>query len=305
MTSEAGGRVRLAQAENAEARALRAPDHWSHIYGAAIQELDKTAMQALSAKSLNPGKTLTRVGMRFWFMVALLVACFSPVAHSRSCGDNPLRVAIDIGHSRVVPGADSARGKPEYEFNRRYALELLQMQNKWTGLSLFLLETSGKALSLQDRPRLADQAKAEVFLSIHHDSVVQKYVSHWQYNGRFLEYSDVFSGFSLFVYQNSKNFVESDKLANIIGEMMVKIGRKPTLHHAEPIRGEGRQLLNRDLGVYAAPFLVLRSATMPAVLFEVGIIANRQEEERLEDSAQRALSQDALLRALQNYCFTS
>jgi N-acetylmuramoyl-L-alanine amidase len=242
--------------------------------------------------------------MRCWIIAASFAACFGSAAQSRSCSDDPLRVAVDIGHSRVVSGADSARGKAEYDFNKRYALELLQLQKKWTGLSLFLLEKTGEALTLHDRPRLAGRSNAEVFLSIHHDSVTQKYISHWQYDGRVHEYSDVFSGFSLFVYRN-ENFAQSYKLANAIGEMMTKIGLKPTLHHAEPIHGEGRQLLNPDLGVYAAPFLVLRSATMPAVLFEVGIIANRQEEERLEDPAQRASSQSALLRALQDYCFTS
>jgi N-acetylmuramoyl-L-alanine amidase len=43
------------------------------------------------------------------------------------------------------------------------------------------------------------------------------------------------------------------------------------LHHAEPVAGESRELIDRALGIYRYDELaVLRTATMPAVLFEAG-----------------------------------
>jgi len=201
-----------------------------------------------------------------------------------------------------MPGAISATGKSEYEFNRRFADELLERGNDWPALELFILESSGKPLGLQQRSRSAAKRNANVFLSIHHDSVQRKYIRQWKYRGRKFEYSDVFSGFSLFLWRRNAYFAESLRLATIIGRNLVSAGFSPTLHHAEPIKGENRRLLQRELGIYAAPFVILRSSRMPAVLFEVGVIANRQEERRLEDPKYRSKIQVEILRSLQEFC---
>lgn len=63
-----------------------------------------------------------------------------------------------------------------------------------------------------------------------------------------------------------------------------------------------RTWMSRDLGVYAAPFVVLREATLPAVLLEVGIIVNRNEEKQLEDADHRGRIQTAVLDALSSLC---
>ena len=61
--------------------------------------------------------------------------------------------------------------------------------------------------------------------------------------------------------------------------MLKNIGLKPTLHHSEPIKGENRILLDNGLGIYEFnKMTVLRTAEMPAILVECGIIINRKEE---------------------------
>ncbi|NJO34734.1 MAG: N-acetylmuramoyl-L-alanine amidase, partial [Rhodospirillales bacterium] len=160
---------------------------------------------------------------------------------------------------------------------------------------------SGKRLGLQDRPHQAAQRRADVFLSIHHDSVQKKYRRHWEHEGRWLEYSDVFKGYSLFVWERSAYLKDSIAIATLIGSNLKRAGFSATMHHAEPIEGENRALLNRELGIYAAPFAVLRHATMPALLFEVGIIVNRSEEKALEDPKVRAEIQLQLLSALREF----
>lgn len=223
---------------------------------------------------------------------------------AQDCDGGRLRVAVDVGHSRPVSGATSAMGHAEYDFNRRFADELVAASKASKALDLFLIDTTGRALSLGERPRRAADGKADVMLSIHHDSVNDKYIKHWTYEGRRQEYSDDFSGYSLFIGPQNRYSPDSLSLAQAIGRHLVGAGLKPTLHHAEKIRGENRKLLAADLGVYEAPFAVLRLATIPAVLFEVGIIVNRQDEAKLLDARYRAGIQAQVVAALGDYCAT-
>jgi N-acetylmuramoyl-L-alanine amidase len=235
---------------------------------------------------------------------ALVLLCTALVlpggALARSCAEGRLRVAVDIGHTKAVPGAISATGKTEWAFNKRFAEELLARGKAWPALHLFAL--TGENLDLRERPLQAARRGADLFLSIHHDSVQKKYKQYWQHEGKWQEYSDLFKGYSLFVWEGSPHLKDSIAVATLIGSNLRSAGFAPTLHHAEPIPGENRPLLNRKLGVYAAPFAVLRYATMPAVLFEVGIIVNRAEEQELEDPKVRAEIQIQLLSALQEFC---
>jgi N-acetylmuramoyl-L-alanine amidase len=224
-------------------------------------------------------------------------------ALAEPCEHRELRVAVDIGHSPSQPGATSARGKKEYAFNKRFASELVKSAKSRGKLTLFLL--GADSLELADRPQKAAQQKADLFLSIHHDAVNQKYINYWEYDGKKLEYSDHFNGFSLFTYRNNAQFSESYRVARLIGTNLTAAGQTPALHHAEPIPGENRPLLDERLGIYAAPFSVLRHSTMPAVLLEVGVIVNRQEEEKLDNEAYRSKIEDAVLKSLEQYCQTN
>jgi N-acetylmuramoyl-L-alanine amidase len=71
---------------------------------------------------------------------------------------------------------------------------------------------------------------------------------------------------------------------------------------ANLIQGElNRTLQLRDRGVKQAPFRVLMGATMPAVLVELGFISNPEEEKKLQDPAYRAQLVDALTLAIARY----
>ena len=86
---------------------------------------------------------------------------------------------------------------------------------------------------------------------------------------------------------------------------MVKEDLLPSLHHAEKIEGENRELIDKNRGIYRYDGLaVLKGATMPAVLLECGIIVNRREEELLNDPAYRMRIVAAIQRAITTYCAT-
>ena len=144
--------------------------------------------------------------------------------------------------------------------------------------------------------------RADVFLSIHHDSAQRKFFTPWIHEGKQRFFADQFSGFSLFVSRENPKFDASVRLAEQIADVWLAVGVSRTLHHAAPINGENRELLDRRRGIYEAPFLVVREAKLPAVLVEVGVLVNRDEELRLETAAYRKRMQVALLDALKHFC---
>jgi N-acetylmuramoyl-L-alanine amidase len=75
-----------------------------------------------------------------------------------------------------------------------------------------------------------------------------------------------------------------------------------SLHHAEPISGEGRKLIDWDLGVYDAPFAVLKNAASASILMELGVLIHPDEELLLEQPAYRSKMVEHVLAALNEYC---
>ena len=58
------------------------------------------------------------IGAPIWQPVRAEEAATEHTSDSASCPRSTFRVVIDVGHTATSPGADSARGVPEYEFNR-------------------------------------------------------------------------------------------------------------------------------------------------------------------------------------------
>ena len=230
----------------------------------------------------------------------LLVLCALLPALARA--EPACMVAVDIGHDRATPGAISARGVPEWSFNAALAQAVtgaLQRQ----GLAALLLNPSGDPIELRQRPDQAAAAGATLLLSIHHDSVQDHYLTPWQWQGQDLAYSDLFSGYGLFVSAKNPAFAQSQALAEAVGDQLLGLGLVPSLHHAEPISGENRPLLDPRRGIYRYDDLVvLKYAAMPALLIEAGIIVNRHDELVLADEAFRRRFAEAIARGVAAFC---
>jgi N-acetylmuramoyl-L-alanine amidase len=107
-------------------------------------------------------------------------------------------VAIDVGHYLERPGAISAYGVTEFEYNHALAA-VLAARLASEGVPVRLIGHRGEMADLRARPREAEAAGAGFFLSIHHDSVKEEHLQPWTWNGRALRHAEGFAGFSLFV----------------------------------------------------------------------------------------------------------
>jgi N-acetylmuramoyl-L-alanine amidase len=238
--------------------------------------------------------------MRLLTAVVLLAL---PSGASAACERDNFAVAIDTGHSPGKPGSTSARGKPEFEFNDRLARRTLAgLQAAGFGKA-FLVNPDRRELSLHERTKIADRGQAALFISIHHDSVQAHYLSSWTFQGQQRRYSDQFTGFSLWISQSTWSAAGALTASRAIGRGLVQRGLKPTLHHAEPIAGENREVLDSALGIYRRDTLaVLRTSRAPAVLVEAGVIVNRADEALLELPGHQAKITAAIVSGAQALC---
>ena len=200
-------------------------------------------------------------------------------------------IAVDVGHTLLAPGATSARGRTEFEFNHELALALRAALNT-LGFAVRLINEDGRVASLQARPQAAEGA--DLLLSLHHDSVNAFELQSWQWRGQTLDFNDDHAGHSLFVSRDNPDTAHSVLCARVIGARLQRMGFMPTHKN-----GRRRAYADPEHAVhYYDGLAVLRHARMPAVLFEAGVIKNRDEELLLRDPARIARMADGIATAV-------
>lgn len=242
--------------------------------------------------------------MKFCTLAILLSLSFALTA--KAAAGETYVVAIDVGHTKASPGAISVSGRPEYEFNREIARQLEERLKETNGdggatIRPFVI-SSEKPMALPARTKIAASKNADLFVSIHHDSAQDKYLEEREVNGKEERFTNEFSGYSVFVSRKNPHYDESFDVARRIGRAMQINGFKFAKHHHEQIAGENRPFADEAAGVYAFDDLVvLKTATMPAVLVECGVIVNPKEEQALLTKERQAAITSAILRGIRDH----
>lgn len=224
----------------------------------------------------------------------LALAC---AAGGRGAAAEAPLVVLDPGHNPSHPGAVGVRGRVELEYNDAF-VALLEPKLVRAGFRVEVTRRPGQELDLD--ARAARGAGAWLLLSLHHDSAQERYLSRQDRDGKEAwRTTRPIRGYSLFVSGLGARYAESLRAAEALGRRLRALGRPPTLHHAEPIPGENRPLLDRELGIYRFDELrVLRLAPCPAVLLEVGVLVDEEDEAWVSDPARREAIAEAIVRAL-------
>ena len=222
-----------------------------------------------------------------------------------SCNRGAFRVIVDVGHTADKPGARSARGIGEYEFNLRLAKEIEQaLIDAGFARAVLLVTTDAPRAGLFKRAARANSLSADLFLSIHHDSVPDSFLESWEFEGREHHFSDRFKGHSLFISYDNGDVRGSLLFARLLGNQLKARGLQYTPHYVEKFMGHRRrELVDAEAGVYRYDqLIVLKSTRMPAVLLEAGSIINREEELLMGDPERRARISAAVADAVAGFC---
>jgi N-acetylmuramoyl-L-alanine amidase len=217
-------------------------------------------------------------------------------------------IVLDPGHGGSETGAVGPSGVQEKELTLLLARSLKARLESALGVRVVLTRDEDASLPHETRTSIANQNKADLFVSLH-------------LNSAFGPSAHGAETYFLSATASDERAARAAELENRPAAAGAPQGDDPLYdlqlilwdlaqsHFLEQsqslatlIQGELNAALElRDRGVKQAPFLVLMGAAMPAVLVEVGFISNPEEERRLQDPAYRAELADALVRAIGRY----
>jgi N-acetylmuramoyl-L-alanine amidase len=157
---------------------------------------------------------------------------------------------------------------------------------------------------LATRVKRANALGADLFLSIHHDSVPDRFLEKWEFEGQQHTFSDRFHGHSIFISNDNSDRAGSLLFARFLGNELKKRELQYTPHYTERYMGHRQRLLvDSQAGVYRYDeLIVLRDTDMPAVLLEAGSIINREEELRMGSVERQTLISAAVTDAVTAFC---
>jgi N-acetylmuramoyl-L-alanine amidase len=226
-------------------------------------------------------------------------------ADESACRPAQFGVVLDVGHTAEAPGAKSARGVPEFEFNLGLAERIEHALIK-AGFARTMVTVAGGPAreSLHERVAHANALRADLFLSIHHDSVPEQFLETWAYAGVERRFSDRFKGHSIFVSNDHRDRAGSLMFGRLLGLQLKARGLDYTPHYTFAEMGNRRRtLVDAKAGVYRFDRLaVLRGTRMPAALLEAGSIINREEEMLVVNPERQALVGAAVASAVEQFC---
>ena len=240
-----------------------------------------------------------------------ILACSYPVI-GNTINDRFI-VVIDPGHGGNDPGAIGTRGK-EKNINLNVARKLGRLiEDNCNDTKVVYTRKSDIFVPLHRRAEIANNAKANLFISIHTNAVARKnsYVKGTETYTLGLHRTE--ENLEVAKKENSVILIEDDykqryagfnpnsSESYIIFEFMQDKNMSQSVNFATLIQQNFKSYNRIDKGVHQAGFLVLRETSMPSVLIELGYISNPSEETYLLSDKGTTDLANAIYRAFINY----
>jgi N-acetylmuramoyl-L-alanine amidase len=216
------------------------------------------------------------------------------------------RVVIDAGHGGFDSGAVGAGGLKEKEVTLDLALRLYRILERQGRVKPFLTRTGDYYLPLSARTVIANQYRADLFISIHINASKNRnargsetYFCAEKASSAEARKVAAFENSVLSYDKQARNRTGDIDLEDILFKFERKNNWKESGRFASRFqRGFEEVLPLKSRGVHSANFFVLRKAKMPSILLETGFISNPAEESLLGRSAFRDRIAAAISRGL-------
>jgi N-acetylmuramoyl-L-alanine amidase len=229
--------------------------------------------------------------------------------HAPVDNDRDVVVAVDAGHGGQDPGATGPGGTHEKDCVLPIARQLAERINAEPGMRAVLTRNRDEFLVLRDRIRRARIAKADMFISIHADSIANHGVSGASVyilsergatneSARWLaereNAADLMGGVSL----DDKDNTLASVLLDLSQSANISASMTAAQRVLAALDGVGQV---RKSQVQQAGFVVLKSPDIPSMLVETAYISNPGEERRLKSVRYQSELSAAIFAGVRNY----
>jgi N-acetylmuramoyl-L-alanine amidase len=227
--------------------------------------------------------------------------------HAPGDGDRDVIVAVDAGHGGVDPGAIGHNGTREKDVTLAIARDLAARIDTQPGMRAVLTRDRDEFLELRDRIQRAHTAHADMFVSIHADSIPDRSIS-----GASVYILSVHGASS----EAARELAEGQNAVDLLGGALVNAGAAaPVLMDLAQQESIGLSATAAERVVAAlehvgevrraqvqrAGFAVLKSPGIPSMLIETAYISNPGEERRLRNPEQQTRLADAICGGVRSY----
>ena len=223
----------------------------------------------------------------------------------RALGLKINRVVIDPGHGGHDQGTEGPHGLLEKELVLDVAMRLGKLVEERMGAEVIYTRSDDTFIPLEGRTGLANEKKADLFLSIHANSSPLPRIAGVE--TFYLNFTGSQDALDVAARENASSQKSIFELRDLIQKITLHDKAEESKEFAGRLQASLYAFSSRNVsgtknrGVKRAPFVVLIGATMPSVLAEIGFLSNTKEEALLKKPDYRQKLADALFRGVQRY----
>jgi N-acetylmuramoyl-L-alanine amidase len=215
------------------------------------------------------------------------------------------KVVIDAGHGGHDTGTIGPKGLLEKELVLDVALRLGKLITQHLGADVIYTRSDDTFIPLEERTKIANNEKADLFLSIHANSSPE--LSATGIETYFFNFTSDRSSLDLATRENATSTSSISDLNDLLHRAVLKAKLEESREFAQQVQSSlwassvKMNSKSRDRGVRQAPFVVLIGAMMPSILAEIGFVSNPHDERLLQRPDQRQKIAEALYKGISRY----
>ncbi|MEX3008829.1 N-acetylmuramoyl-L-alanine amidase [Hoeflea sp. TYP-13] len=222
--------------------------------------------------------------------------------------DKSFTVAIDPGHGGIDTGAKGRNGAQEKDITLAVGLALKTALERDTDIHVVLTRDADAFVSLSERVRRARQHSADMFVSIHADSIRVKGVRGATVYTLSEKASDQMAH-QLAAQENRSDLIAGLSLEDepdTVADILIDLTRRETQVFSDSLAGAVIGAFDGSVKLINNPhrsagFRVLRAPEVPSVLVELGYLSNIEDEKLLSDPKWRERTAELLVTAIGAY----
>jgi N-acetylmuramoyl-L-alanine amidase len=229
-------------------------------------------------------------------------------AHAPGEGERDVIVAVDAGHGGVDPGAIGRGGTREKDVTLAIARALAQRIDAEPGMHAVLTRNRDEFVELWDRIARARAAHADLFVSVHADSIRDRSISGASVYVLSVHGASSEAARVLADRENSADLMGGIPIAgnDVLGAVLVDAAQDQIIGMSASAAERVMAALEgvgeiRKAQVQRAGFVVLKSPAIPSLLVETAYISNPLEERRLRSTEQQSRLAEAIATGVRSY----